>query len=157
MNMSTTDKPVRSVTSTAFLTTGTAAQLFKYFVVGGTAALVDWSLYWMLVSAAGMNYLLSAFISFSVAAFLNYALCMSWVFNEHRYRRSVEAGLTLAVSLIGLLLNQFFLYAFHDLLAFHFMISKIGATGIVFFWNFFGRKYFIFRSPAEKRPGDFEG
>ncbi len=121
------------------------AQLIKYFFVGASAALIDWLLYWVLVNYGGMNYLLAAGISFTVATLENYALSVIWVFKSGRFSRYMEMGFVFLVSLIGLLFNELFLYLFVEFLGWHELISKIGATGIVFFWNYFSRKKFIFR------------
>ncbi len=122
-------------------------QLIKYFFVGASAALIDWLLYWILVNYGAMNYLLAGAISFTAATLENYALSVLWVFKGGRFNRYLEAGLVFAVSLVGLLFNEVFLYIFVDILAWHHMISKIAATGIVFFWNYFSRKKFIFSVP----------
>jgi len=44
---------------------------------------------------------------------------------------------------VGLLFTEALLYIFTEWVHIHYMISKIIATIIVFFWNFFARKLFI--------------
>ncbi len=119
-------------------------RLFKYFFVGATAALVDWLLYWALVKYGTLHYLLAAMLSFIASTAVNYILSIKWVFRSGRHNRYVEIGLVFFVSLIGLLFNELFLYIFADYFRLHYMISKVAATGIVFFWNYLSRKKFIF-------------
>ncbi len=119
-------------------------QLIKYFFVGATAALVDWLLYWALVKYGAMHYLLAAALSFIVSTAVNYVLSIKCVFSSGRHTRYMEIGLVFFVSLIGLLFNELFLYLFVSIFQVHYMISKVAATGIVFFWNYFSRKKFIF-------------
>ncbi len=120
-------------------------RLFKYFFVGATAALVDWLLYWALVQYGAMHYLLAAMISFIAATAVNYILSIKWVFNSGRHNRYLEIGLVFFVSLIGLLFNEIFLYLFAGVFQVNYMLSKIVATGIVFYWNYSTRKKFIFK------------
>ena len=46
--------------------------------------------------------------------------------------------------MIGLLLTELFLW-FGDLLSVHFMLSKVVATVIVFFWNYLARKFIVYK------------
>jgi putative flippase GtrA len=119
-------------------------QLFKYFFVGATAALIDWLFYWILVNYGAVHYLLAAVISFNIATLVNYLLSVKWVFNSGRYSKYIEISLVFLVSLLGLLFNELFLYLFKEIFNLHFMISKVAATGIVFFWNYLSRKKLIF-------------
>ena len=120
-------------------------RLIRYFFVGSTAALVDWLLYWALVKYGAMHYLLAAIFSFIASTAVNYVLSIKWVFHSGRHSRSLEIGLVFFVSLIGLIFNELFLYLFAGVFQVNYMISKIAATGIVFFWNYFTRKKFIFK------------
>jgi putative flippase GtrA len=130
---------------TVSATTRPGAQLFRYFIVGGTAAAVDWSFYWFFVSICGLHYLAAASISFTAATLVNYGLCVKWVFPAGRFKKSLEFSLVFFVSLVGLLFNALFLYILLEFLLMHFMLAKILTTGLVFFWNYFARKKFIFR------------
>jgi len=120
-------------------------QLFRYIIVGGTAAIIDWSLYWLIINIFMIGYLAAAFLSFTAATFYNYFLVINWVFYQKRFKRMTELLLVLLVSVIGLAINQLSLLFLIEYISFHYMWAKVLATGIVFFWNFSIRKYYIFR------------
>jgi putative flippase GtrA len=123
----------------------TGWQLIRYLFTGGTAALVDWFFYWLLIYSFGFYYLVAAIISFTVATMVNYYLSANWVFrNSSKYSRTSEIILVFMVSLVGLLINQLCLFILVEVALFHLMWAKILSTGFVFFWNYYLRKRYIF-------------
>jgi putative flippase GtrA len=121
------------------------SQFLRYFVVGGTAALVDWLIYWGLISYGELHYQLSALSSFVIATLVNYYLSVKWVFINRRFKPLLEVGLVFLCSFLGLLINQMVLWLLVEGVSFHYMLSKIVATGIVFIWNYFIRRHYIFK------------
>jgi putative flippase GtrA len=121
-------------------------RLFRYLLVGGTAALLDWSLFWVLAVLVGIHYLLAACLSFIAATLLNYVLSILHVFeSEARFTRNQEVALVFFVSAIGLAINQLAMWIFVGLLGFKLLLSKITATGIVFGWNYTVRAHYVFK------------
>lgn len=120
-------------------------QLFRYGFVGGTAFLVDYGTLFALTHFAGVSYLWSAAIAFVLGLITNYIISISWVF-RHNDKMHIwqEFAFFTIVGIIGLLLNELIMFVGTDLIQFHYMISKLISTGIVFFWNFFARKYLVF-------------
>ena len=55
-------------------------QFFRYIFVGGTAFIIDFSIYSILV-LIGLHYLISAVIAFIISVLANYLLSTKWVFN----------------------------------------------------------------------------
>jgi putative flippase GtrA len=97
------------------------------------------------VIAIGQSYLFAGSVSFVVATFVNFILSTRYVFPDRKgtgFRKIVG---TYAVSAVGLCLNQLILWLAID--HFHFLplLAKLLATGVVFFWNYFIRNYFVFR------------
>ena len=64
-------------------------QIFRFLVVGGSATVIDYGIMVALTELAGMNYLLSSGISFSVSVVYNYILSTKWVFLSNESRNSV--------------------------------------------------------------------
>ncbi len=121
-------------------------EVFRYLCTGGSAALIDWFFYWFLISFFHAHYLIAALISFTLATIFNYYLSANWVFSgKQQYKRSLEFSLVFIISLVGLAINQFCLVILIELVSMHFMWAKIAATGLIFFWNFFMRRQFVFR------------
>jgi putative flippase GtrA len=121
-------------------------KLLQYFVVGGSSAILDFLIFYILTSFIQIHWSISALISFSIATALNYYLCISFVFvQSSRFKKHQEVILVYFVSGIGLTLNLLCLYLLIELLNTHLLISKIVATGSVFIWNFLIRNNFIFK------------
>jgi len=126
------------------MTKRTSIQLIKYVGVGGTAALVEWTTFALLIKAARVHYLAAATISFVLATAVNYLLSVLFVFVRGRHPAHKELILLYAVSAIGLFLNLLLMSLFVGVFAMQKMPSKIAATGIIFFWNFGARKMWVF-------------
>lgn len=120
-------------------------QLFRYFWVGGFAFLLDYVTLFLFTEYVGVDYLLSAAIAFTLGLVANYLLSIAWVFHDSRLNnKKAEFVIFAVIGLVGLVLNEFVMYICSDFLNIHYMVSKLCSTGIVFFWNFFGRKYILF-------------
>ena len=126
------------------MTKRTSIQLIKYVGVGGTAALVEWTTFALLIKAARVHYLAAATISFVLATAVNYLLSVLFVFVRGRHPAHKELILLYVVSAIGLFLNLLLMSLFVGVFAMQAMPSKIAATGIIFFWNFGARKMWVF-------------
>lgn len=121
-------------------------QFVRYFFVGGFAFIVDFGLLYILTEYAGLHYLLSATLSFISGLLLNYIISCIWVFSNSKFKnRLVEFLFFAAIGVVGLLLNDVLIWLFTDCIGTHYMFSKIVAAAIVYLWNFFARKYLVFR------------
>ena len=130
-------------------------KVLLYLFVGGTAALVEWALFYLL-----FNYVLSGMglgitvltmaataLAFSLSTLYHYFLGNILVFDSgSRYGRSKELSLVFAVSIMGLLFNLLLMYVFVSLLQWQPMASKVLTSCIVVVWNYLSRKKWIFRS-----------
>lgn len=122
-------------------------KIAKYFLVGGAAALVDFLLFAALVKMLGFGWLGSAAFSFCAATVVNYILSVKHVFRSGiRFGKRHEMVLVFAVSGIGLLINQMVLGMLIEWFDIDVLLSKIAATGFVFFWNYGARQHFIFKA-----------
>lgn len=125
-------------------------KIVRYFFVGGAATAVDLSLFALLVHGFGLPYLPVGATTFIIATALNYVLSIYFVFESGaRFRRPHEVALVFAVSGVGLLLNQAILYIGVEMFSLVPIVAKLFATGIVFFWNYSARAYFVFRPQPE--------
>jgi putative flippase GtrA len=90
--------------------------------------------------------LLSAPFAFLLGLIINYLLSIKWVFDKRNInKKSVEFVIFALVGIVGLLLNQVFIWFFTEIINLYYMLSKIISSGIVFLWNFSLRKYLLFR------------
>jgi putative flippase GtrA len=125
-------------------------KIARYFLVGGLAALVDILLFAVLVKGFDFGWLGSAAFSFCVATLVNYVLSVRHVFESGvRFGKRHEMVLVFAVSAIGLLINQAVLGMLIEGGGIDVLLSKVAATGSVFFWNYGARRHFIFRETVK--------
>lgn len=126
-------------------TDNTVIQLLRYTLVGGGAFVVDFAALIALTELLDVYYLVSAAIAFIFGLITNYVLSIRWVF----YKRSLESawvefGIFALIGVIGLGLNQLFMWTFTEYAHFHYIESKIASTVFVYLWNFFARRQALF-------------
>jgi putative flippase GtrA len=120
-------------------------RLFKYFFVGGVAAICDVGLFFIFAGYLGWPWFPVSIATFIIATFVNYFLSINFVFESGaRYKKHVEIAAVYLVSALALVVNQLVLYSAIEVLGWHLLASKLLATGTVFFWNYFSRSRFIF-------------
>jgi putative flippase GtrA len=120
-------------------------QLIRYGFVGSFAFLVDFGTLAFLTEFFHIHYLVSAGIAFILGLIINYYLSVKWVFNSRAMEnRWLEFLLFSLIGLVGLGLNELFLWLLTDIMFIYYLLSKIITTFIVLFWNFFARKVVLF-------------
>jgi putative flippase GtrA len=125
-------------------------KIVRYAMVGSTAAVVDFVIFAVFAKWLGINYLLVGAAGFIIATGLNYLLSIRYVFESGvRFGRQQEISLVFLISFVALGINQAVLYAGIGILGWEMLLTKILATGSVFFWNFGLRARYVFR-PAEQ-------
>lgn len=123
----------------------THIQLFKYGFVGGIAYGVDFGSLFFLTEVIKIHYLISAALAFTLGLITNYTLSIFWVFSKRALaNKKIEFIIFSIIGLVGLGLNEIIIWFFTEWAHFHYLISKIFSTVVVFFWNFFARKKLLF-------------
>ena len=119
-------------------------QIMKFGVVGVIAFVIDYGLMVVLTELFGVNYLLSATLSFIVSVCFNYTASMRYVFtHKEGLSRRREFIIFVTLSVIGLGINDLMMWLGTGVFAVDYRITKIGATAIVMVWNFVTRKIFL--------------
>lgn len=120
------------------------AQIMKFGVVGVIAFVIDYGLLIFLTEVFGIDYLVSATISFTVSVIFNYLASMRYVFaHKQGLSRRREFAIFVVLSVIGLAINNVCLWLGVDMFGVDYRISKIVVTAIVMVWNFVTRKIFL--------------
>ena len=120
-------------------------KLVKYFFVGGAAACVDLSIFYFLSINLSYNYLLTGAFGFLLATWVNYVLCIKYIYiSGQRFSGRGEIFGVYLASSVGLLMHELALYGFHEYFGAELMLAKILAIGLVFFWNFSIRNFYVF-------------
>lgn len=121
-------------------------KIFKYLIVGATACIVDFIIFFTLVNFLNLGWPYAASLSFLSATVLNYRLSITYIFASGiKFKVKEEMLLILLVSFFGLILTQCFIYLFYNLASINLFFSKVITTGIVFFWNYSSRRYIVFK------------
>lgn len=127
-------------------TNNTLIQLFRYTFVGGIAFIFDFGSLYILTEYYNIYYLISAAIAFLLGLTINYFLSIVWVFQkrsiESKYMEFIVFAL---IGIFGLVLNGLIIWFFTEIVNIHYMYSKLISTVIVYLWNFFIRKFVLFR------------
>lgn len=120
-------------------------QIFRFAVVGGLAFVVDFGLLLFLTEQVGLNYLVSATISFVASVIVNYILSITWVFtaNKHKKASVFQIVMFFVLSTCGLFINNAIMWFSVEILAISYVIGKLVATFVVMGFNFVTRKILI--------------
>lgn len=130
-------------------------KVLLYLFVGGTAALVEWGLFYIFITfvlnGIGLSLtsvtMLGTCMAFCLSTLYHYFLGNVLVFDSgSNYKRGKELSLVFLVSIMGLAFNLLFMYIFVSLMGWNPMASKVLTSCIVVVWNYLSRKKWIFRS-----------
>lgn len=125
-------------------TNNTLVQLFRYGFVAAGAFVVDYGFYFLLSYLMGVQYLVAALVGFFMGTATNYLISKFMVFQGEPKSRTFEVLLVFLISGVGLLWLELGLYLLTDVYGIHYLLSKLIMTGVVFLWNFFARKLFMY-------------
>lgn len=125
-------------------TDNTFLQLFRYCFVAGGAFIVDFGTYAILAYFLQIHYTVAAVAGFFTGTSTNYLLSKYLVFTGEPKSRAGEVLLVFIISGGGLVILELGLLFFTETLGVHYLISKLIMTIIVFLWNFFARKFFMY-------------
>ena len=129
-------------------------KVILYLFVGGTAALVEWGLFYLffyyLLAGLGLSVdtltMAATALAFGLSTLYHYFLGNILVFDSgSKYDKSKELSLVFLVSIMGLVFNLVLMYVFVGLLAWQPMFAKVLTSCIVVVWNYLSRKKWIFK------------
>lgn len=120
------------------------SQIIKFIIVGGIATLIDWALFYILYNLVKINPLIANIISFTISLIYNYLASVKYVFKVTKDKTKKRLFIEFIIlSVIGLGINELFIYIFVTLINLNAMIVKVVATSIVMVFNFITRKIFL--------------
>ena len=120
------------------------SQFMKFGIVGVIAFVIDYGFMVLLTEVFGVPYLVSTTVSFIISVIFNYFASMRFVFKrKDDMSRRREFIIFVVLSVIGLVINDVFMWLMVDFLFIDYRISKIVVTFIVAVWNFVTRKIFL--------------
>ena len=104
--------------------------------------LIDFSITFLLKEKLKIHRYIASSTGFIVAASSNYLFNRFWTFESTNPRVIVEYSTFIILSLIGLAINNSFLYLFEKNLKFY--VAKFLAIAVTMLWNFFTNYYLTF-------------
>ena len=122
---------------------GLLRQAAGYFVVGGLAAVVDISVFHLLVGRSG-QVPASAIASFLVAAAFNYLLSAGWVYRRD-WRSWRRAGAFLVFATVGLCVNASVTVWLASAFGLPPTLAKFGGVVVAFGANFLMNTFIVFQ------------
>lgn len=129
-----------------------SVQVVRYGAATVVSFAVDVAILYILTEIAGLNYLVSAAISFMTGSFVNYMICAFWVFNQKRFEsKSIEFSGFILIGFAGMGLNTALLWLFTDVAGLYYLWSRLISAVIGFFAKYLARKYALFTSPDGDR------
>lgn len=91
-----------------------------------------------------MHYFASSAVSFTVSVIVNYILSMRFVFTgKEDMTKAQEMVIFVALSMIGLVMNQMIMWFAVEYLGMFYAVAKIFSTMLVTTYNFISRKRFL--------------
>jgi putative flippase GtrA len=117
-------------------------KFFKFIAVGFSGMFVDFSITFLLKEKLKINRYIANSAGFTLAASSNYLLNRFWTFQSNNPEVFTEFGKFFLISLIGLVINNLFLYIFEKKLNFYF--AKFLAIIVTSLWNFTANYYLNF-------------
>jgi len=120
-------------------------RIIKYLIAGGTAALVDLSLLYVLTDLLGFWYLFSTSLAFAAAFFVSFFLQKFWTFRDNGKERIYQQlGAYLAVALTNFCLNALLMYALVDGFKVWYLFAQVIAGGSIACESYLIYKFLIF-------------
>ena len=124
----------------------TLVHLLRSIFSSNIAFSVDFGLLALLTEVFHIHYLISAGIGFIIGTTVSYILSILWVFDKRRLQnKQLEYWIFIIIGLTGAGMNEILIWFFTEHLHVFYLISKIISGSTVFFFNFFTRKYVLFR------------
>jgi len=123
---------------------------WSYLFISAIATIVDIGFLFLLTDIVKINYLVSATISFFFGTVVAYIGQKYFTFKDTNKRIAKQFGLFAFISVIGLLINLGVLKLCVELFGLHYMIGKLFAIGVGFFWNYTANRKLTFNKQILK-------
>lgn len=120
-------------------------KFFKFCIVGFFGMAIDFGTTWLFKESLKINKYLANSLGFIFSTSWNFILNRLWTFESLYQRVTMQYITFLAISLVGLGLNNLIVYILHGRLRMNFYLAKLAAVTIVTSWNFSMNYFFTFR------------
>lgn len=111
--------------------------------MGFSGLIIDFSITFLLKEKAKAHRYIANSCGFITAATSNYFLNRIWTFHSQNSKEFLEYGSFILISVVGLAINNLFLYFFEK--KFPFYLAKLFAIFVTTIWNFTANYLITFR------------
>lgn len=116
-------------------------QLFRYSIVVAIAFPIDFGLLYIFTDILHIHYLISTITAFTISMLVNFLISVLWVFKTRADRPLWKEILAFfIIGFVGLALTALIVWFCTSTLHLHYLVSKLVAVTIVFFWSFSARR-----------------
>ena len=118
----------------------------KFLLLGVLSTAIDYIIYSFLLML-NIDYVIAIFVGYSVGLLANYYVARNYIFTSGTKLGSSKKEFiaVVLIAIIGMLLNMAIVKILsYSVWNFNPLYSRIIAIGIVFFWNYFLRKIFVY-------------
>lgn len=125
-------------------------QFFRFGVVGGTSAVINYLVYELCILGFGVWYVAAGVIAYGVAAVANFTGNKLWTFADrsvsgNKVGFGTQVGKFLMVIGVGMVLTSILIYLGTEVFGLRYRWSWLFANGLVTVWNFSGHRLWTFR------------
>lgn len=120
-------------------------QVVKFGSVGVLNTLIDLGVLNLLVYL-GMGAVAANSISFALAASNSFVWNKLWTFRDREGSWKKQVIPFTLVALVGLGISDVIIFYFHEQMGYNLNLVKVASVVVVFWWNFFIPKLYIFKS-----------
>ena len=119
-------------------------QSIVYGIVASIPATIDVSSVYLLTEFAGIYYINSVIIAFTIALFINYFFQKNLTFKNGSKKYIPQLSIFCLVSLIGLALSVVVVFGAVEYFGLWYMFGKVVAMAMTYVWNFSANRYITF-------------
>lgn len=127
-----------------FLSTSFILKFLKFAAVGFSGLLVDYAFTYLFKEIFKIQKYVANSIGFTIAASTNYILNRVWTFESDNPDIALEYTEFLAISLVGLGINNLILWLIVSKFKINFYVAKFFAICVVTLWNFLANFFITF-------------
>lgn len=121
-------------------------QVFRYFISGGTAFVLDFSTLWFLTEIVNFHYLVSSILANGVGLITTYIFSIFWIFDNRVIKnRGLEFFIFIMIGVIGAILTIVSMWIITELIGVHYLVSKIITALLVSLGTFVLKKKVLFK------------
>lgn len=116
-----------------------------FLLIGIITTCTDVGFLWLLTEKLGLWYLASSAISYCTGAILSFLLNKSLNYRNQSREYFKQGSSFLVIATSSFALNLAIISLGVEILSLNYLVAKILATGIAFFWNYYGQSTVTFR------------